>query len=237
MHKPAILIIGRDGRFPQSLETRLFRSGCEVLTASTGKQGVKRALDALPDAVVLGYDIPDMDSLDICGQIRGHLPPQKVPVFLLTPNHGDDHPANAASPASESVDREWLSIELGMNALQSCTKGNANGDERISTQGLEMDWHRHRATIDGRRLDLTPTEFRLLWALAGEPGKVFDRRLLKSECANGGSRGQVRTIDVHIKAIRGKLSERSTLIETVHGIGYRFREPVSVYEEALSPRS
>jgi two-component system phosphate regulon response regulator PhoB len=87
-----------------------------------------------------------------------------------------------------------------------------------------MDRRRHSASIDGRPLNLTPTEFRLLWTLASEPGSVFDRQHLSRTCHISGTTGRAATIAVHIKAVRGKLGDRSDLIETVHGVGYRFRE-------------
>jgi two-component system phosphate regulon response regulator PhoB len=124
------------------------------------------------------------------------------------------------------MDDHWRDVQRSMNTLLSLGEDTVERENMISSQGLEMDWRRHRASIDGRALGLTRTEFRLLWALASEAGKVFDRRLLTRMCGcNGSPRVQVRTIDVHINTIRGKLGDRSTLIETVHGVGYRFREP------------
>jgi two-component system phosphate regulon response regulator PhoB len=225
MSKTAVLIIGKGGHLRRSLETRLRRAGCDVLTASDGQQSVDRALDAQPDVVMLGYDMPDGDCLEVCRRIRSRLHSRQTPVFLLPPDSDGNELADDVLEDRDPVGGQWHSIERGMRALLTRMEATADGDDRISNQGLDMDWRRHRATIDGRPLDLTPTEFRLLWALASEPGKVFDRRLLAKVCACGGRlRGQARTIDVHIKAVRGKLGDRSTLVETVHGVGYRFRE-------------
>ena len=88
-----------------------------------------------------------------------------------------------------------------------------------------MDRRRHRAWIDGCELNLTPTEFRLVWMLAEDPGRVFERRDLFAACTGDEGSRHARTIDVHVKAIRAKLGERADLVETVHGVGYRLCDP------------
>jgi DNA-binding response OmpR family regulator len=173
---------------------------------------------------MLGDDLPDGDSLDVCRRIRTNLPPRQAPVFLLTPDHDEDSPLDDVSPDWDAVSRHWHNIERGVDALLSWAHAQPNGSDRISIQGLEIDRRRHTASIDGRALNLTPTEFRLLWTLASEPGSVYDRQHLARTCQISGNSGQARTIAVHIKAVRGKLGDRSDLIETVHGVGYRFRE-------------
>ena len=98
-----------------------------------------------------------------------------------------------------------------------------------------MDRRRFTGTADGRDLGLTTTEFRLLWALASEPGRVFQRRELANACGSAG-RTRDRTVDVHVKAVRDKLGERACLLETVQRVGYRFRE-WNEHDEAFSSRS
>lgn len=84
-----------------------------------------------------------------------------------------------------------------------------------------MDLRRHETRVDGRALRLTPLEFRLLWTIASEPGKVYNRQQLGRCCRKPPHGRGERTIDVHIKSLRTKLGERADLIQTVHGVGYR----------------
>ncbi len=95
---------------------------------------------------------------------------------------------------------------------------------RISTQGLEIDARRFRCFVEGRELKLTLTEFRLLYTLARGGGVVFTRQELATSCLGAAADTQQRTIDVHIKTLRQKLAERADLVETVRGVGYRFRD-------------
>ncbi|MEX0587104.1 MAG: response regulator transcription factor, partial [Pirellulales bacterium] len=95
--------------------------------------------------------------------------------------------------------------------------------DRLAFGALEIDRKRFVATVAGRVLPLTPTEFRLLWILARDPGRVFSRAELSNIYARSHVPVQPRTIDVHIKSIRQKLAAHGEMIETVRGIGYRFR--------------
>jgi two-component system phosphate regulon response regulator PhoB len=108
----------------------------------------------------------------------------------------------------------------------------------LVSQGIMMDRERHRVTADDEMLDLTPSEFGLLEALIRQPGRVFSRSELIDAALGGDSLVLERTIDVHIRSLRKKLEKRAPLIETVRGVGYRFRDPISAidveYEEAAA---
>ena len=102
------------------------------------------------------------------------------------------------------------------------------------TGGIEIDRGRHRVLASGQSVDVTPTEFRLLWELSNAPGYAFSREDLAQSCLGPNGSAGVRTIDAHIKALRRKLGAYGTLIETVRGIGYRFFEPVDRREPVAS---
>jgi two-component system phosphate regulon response regulator PhoB len=106
---------------------------------------------------------------------------------------------------------------------------------RIHHRGIEIDRDRHLVLVDGNEARLTPTEFRILWVLLSEPGRVFSRAQLTAACIGENAPVHERTIDVHIKAIRQKLGERADLIETVRGIGYRFGDALTGRPDAVAP--
>jgi DNA-binding response OmpR family regulator len=223
--KPAVLIIGKDDHAGRQLADQLHRAGCVVHTEEDVQQGVWRAMDTPPEVVVLDQDLPGADPWEICRQIRSELPPRGAPAFLLTPNGSRD---GFAGPSSRAADESVADPARGkpwLDALLSWAHQVAPRPARISVSGLEMDLRKRLAALDGRDLGLTPTEFRLLWILAGEPGRVFERSQLTRWCHRGGQHGiRMRTIDVHVKSIRNKLGAQAGLVETVHGVGYRFRE-------------
>jgi two-component system phosphate regulon response regulator PhoB len=223
MVKPSVLIIGRNESLRHRLASSLQNAGCQVFTAADGRQGVQQAVDALPDIVMLGQDLPDSDSLEVCREIRRLLQPRRSPVFLVTPDGDADEASGERRGKMPSVNRGWNYVEYGFGALLAWIDASGGVHDRIACQGLELDRRRFLATLEGRNIGLTATEFRLLWLLASEPGKVFDRQQLAQLCGTGG-RSRIRTVDVHIKAIRDKLGDRACLVTTVHGVGYRFTE-------------
>jgi two-component system phosphate regulon response regulator PhoB len=94
----------------------------------------------------------------------------------------------------------------------------------VASGPIEINRAQHRATLDGEELKLTPTEFRLLWSLARQPGRAFSRQELMEAGMGDNSLVLERTIDVHVKSLRQKLGAHAEAIETVRGVGYRYRE-------------
>jgi DNA-binding response OmpR family regulator len=234
MQKPSVLIIGKAGQLQEGLEARLRVAGCRVSTATDGRTGVAGAVATQPDIVLLDSDLPDADALDVCREIR-RLQSRRLPVFLLTPEHRTDagSPDMFRGPALR--DQRWEYFEYGFGALLAWIETASGTNDRIIGHGLELDRRRFTAAADGRDLGLTTTEFRLLWALACEPGRVFQRRELAAACGSA-DRTRERTVDVHVKSVRDKLGDRAFLLETVQRVGYRFREWTE-HDQTLSSRS
>src|SRR5262249_8867913 len=111
-----------------------------------------------------------------------------------------------------------------IKALQRRIETKAEPTDAIEHQGVRIDRIRHQASVGGRALDLTPTEFRLLECLLRQPGRAFSRAQLMDAAIGEGAVVLERTIDVHIKTLRRKMNSAADLIETVRGVGYRFRE-------------
>jgi two-component system phosphate regulon response regulator PhoB len=111
-------------------------------------------------------------------------------------------------------------------------KGGGDGGDVVEHQGVRIDRVRHRGSVNGQDLDLTPTEFRLLECLLRQPGRAFTRAQLMDAAIGDGAIVLERTIDVHIKTLRRKLGTAGELIETVRGVGYRFSEGREGSEEA-----
>jgi len=233
LHKPSVVIIGKRGQLQEGLEARLRTAGCRVLTASDGRSGVAGSAVVQPDIVFLDWELPDADALDVCREIRRQQP-RHPPVFLLTPDQLPDAGKPDAVGEAAWRHQRWDYFEYGFGALLAWIEAASGNSERMASHGLELDRRRFTATLDGRDLGLTTTEFRLLWALACEPGRVFQRRELAAACGSG-DRTRERTVDVHVKAIRDKLGGRAFLLETVQRVGYRFRE-WDGHDQTLSSR-
>ena len=208
-------------QYSGAIKPRLRRANCEVLTAQTPADARQLARSSQPDCVLLDGNLSAADPLELSWQIRDQLKGQAVPVFFLsqcteaTDANGSSANGSEAPPCIASLVEQFAGY-LGRGEPSSPESGVVN------YMGLSIDRRRHRATIDDRRLDLTPTEFRLLWMLSSQPGFVLPREELTEACLSAAATVQQRTIDAHIKAIRRKLEDRGDLIETVRGVGYRF---------------
>ena len=231
LQKPSILIVGKTGPLQQGLEARLRTAGCRVSTAADGRSGVAGAVEARPDIVLLNSDLPDADALEVCREIRHRLQPGCLPVFLLTPEYAQPVGRLLTLGNASFAQQQWKYFEYGFGALLAWIETATGTNERIVSHGLELDRRRFIATVEGRDIGLTATEFRLLWALASEPGRVFQRREL-AEAGGSAGRTRERTVDVHVKSIRDKLGDRAFLLETVQRVGYRFREGNGTVNEA-----
>ena len=110
-----------------------------------------------------------------------------------------------------------------IKALLRRSTGQERSGDIVTTHGIEIDRVSHVAKLDGGELQLTPTEFQLLWTLARQPGRAFTRNELMDRCRGADAPSFERTIDVHIRSLRHKLEGSSEVIETVRGVGYRCR--------------
>jgi len=110
-----------------------------------------------------------------------------------------------------------------VKALLRRNEGGASTKEHISAHGIEIDKLHHTVTFNEEELDLTPTEFRLLWTLANQPGRPFSRNELMDTSRGEDANALERTIDVHVRSLRKKLGAAADIVETVRGVGYRFQ--------------
>lgn len=218
MASPVVLIIAPPGPLLDVVANDLREAGCRVETATDGAAGERTAAVANPDVIVLPERLPDVDALEVCRRIRDRAASGPGPYIVLAPQESSDSPKDPPGSALQQLAR-------GVGALVQRGGILIRRDEQLACGDLVVDGKRHRATIRGRDLHLTPTEFRLLAAFVREPGRVFSRQELAEIGCGDPSRLQTRAIDVHIKSIRQKLREDASLIETVHGLGYRLREP------------
>ncbi len=199
----------------EEFEGQLRQAGHCVETIADTREGVRRAGDFLPDVIILDQRLPDAENLEVCRRIRSEVSPSQEPAYLLLPRLF----------LAENRGRGEATLSERLQALLEIAPGGsrASRDVRLSIGGLDMDLRRHEATLDGRSLRLTPIEFRLLWTIAGDPCSVHDRQELGQRCRDHQNVRRERTIDVHIKSLRTKLGERADLIQTVHGLGYRWK--------------
>lgn len=217
-----VLVVEDERDIRELLRRYLERAGYAVLTSGTGSEALLLLVDSSPDLVLLDLGLPDIDGFEVLQRATE----VSIPVIALTARSSvedrirglergaDDYVTKPFSP-QEVVLR--VGAVLGRHVALDATSQASFGGGR-----LLIDETRHEAVIDGRALDLTPTEWGVLAALSGSPGRVYSRAELVNRVRGYEFAGYERTIDSHVKNLRRKLGDDgSQIVETVMGIGYR----------------
>jgi two-component system phosphate regulon response regulator PhoB len=226
MSQPRILIIEDERGLTQTLDYNFRREGFDVTVAYDGPDGLRKAQMLMPEVIILDLMLPGMSGLDVCRVLRDSDKTRSIPVLMLTAKAEEADQVIGFSLGADDYVTKPFSVKVlvqRVKALQRRSKGTADVADVIECEQVRIDRFKHKVTVDGRELVLTPTEFRLLESLIRQPGRAFTRLQLIDAAIGGGSIVLERTIDVHVKSLRRKLG-RPELIETVQGVGYRFRE-------------
>jgi two-component system phosphate regulon response regulator PhoB len=231
MPNPRILIIEDEKGLVQSLTWYFNREGYETVAVHDGADGLRKAQALLPDLILLDLMLPGMGGLDVCRELRAGEKTRQIPIVMLTARAEEaDQVEGFAKGADDYVTKPFSNKVLLQRVKAILRRAEAAREDADVTEHLavKVDRVRHQVTVADRKLDLTPTEFRLLECLIRQPGRAFTRHQLMDAAIGEGSIVLERTIDVHIKTLRKKLGDvkggSPDLIETVRGIGYRFRE-------------
>ena len=223
---PTVLVVEDERDIREVLRRYLERAGLSVLTTGTGAEAIRLLTSAPPDLVLLDLGLPDVDGTDVLREIHAAGRP---PVLVLTARSTiDDRIHGLQLGADDYVTKPFSPAEVVLRVQAVLHRsGGQPGPGGPVTYGkgrLRIDEPRHAASLDGRSLDLTPTEWDLLAAVAAAPERVFSRYELVNRIRGYEYAGYERTIDSHVKNLRHKLgASGADVLETVLGVGYRLR--------------
>ncbi len=227
MAKARILIIEDDLSLAEVLSYNLRNEGYEVTLAHDGQDGLTRAQLTTPDLVILDVMLPVIDGLDVCRRLRADPATRDVLILMLTAKAEELDELVGLSLGADDFVTKPFSVKVLLERIKALLRRRqpevATGTV-IACHGVVIDRSRHKVTSTGRSLELTRSEFRLLDTLIRQPGRVFERSELIDAALGEDTIVMERTIDVHIRALRRKLGKQADVIETVRGVGYRFRE-------------
>lgn len=221
-----ILIIEDERGLTDVLEYNLKREGYETIVAHDGQEGLRKAQTLLPELILLDIMLPGVNGLDICRELRSGERTRDIPIIIISAKSEETDQVVGFSLGADDYVTKPFHVKVllqRIKALQRRIEGVADPVDVVEHLGVRIDRVRHRAYAEEHELDLTPTEFRLLECMLRQPGRAFTRHQLMDAAIGEGAIVLERTIDVHIKTLRKKLGT-SDLIETVRGVGYRFRE-------------
>lgn len=227
MARGRVLIIEDDKDILNLVAWHLKAADYEVLKAEDGVSGLETALREKPDLVVLDLMLPGMDGLDVCKTLKRNKETGAMPIIMLTARGEEaDRIVGLELGADDYVVKPFSPRELVLRvqAVMRRAAAPAPAQDVLAEEGIAVDVQAHRVWIDGEEVVLTATEFKLLSELMHNRGRVLTRDRLLDRVWGYQFEGYARTVDTHIRRLRQKLGPYAHLVETIRGVGYRFRE-------------
>lgn len=228
------LIVEDENEIADLVKFHLERDGIQVSVARNGRKAIEMVQGAGYDLIVLDLMLPDLDGLEICRRLKGQDRTKEIPVVMLTARGEEsDIVAGLEMGADDYVTKPFSPRVLMARLRNALRKTGANEPtERIGLVNgrLLIDRERHVVTVDGQTIELTVTEFGILHFLALRPGFVRTRDQIISAVHGRNTVLSSRTVDVHVTAVRRKLGALGECVQTVRGVGYRFRDPNDLTE-------
>ncbi|MBK9979356.1 MAG: response regulator [Gemmatimonadetes bacterium] len=228
-----VLVVDDEPDIVALVAYHLVKAGYRVSTASTGHDAVAQARQERPALIVLDLMLPGMSGFEVLEQLRAEESTRDIAVLMLTARKDEpDRIKGLSLGADDYLTKPFSPQELTLRVgaiLRRMQQGQQQPGDTLRVGPIAIDRAAHRVAVDGRDIDLTPTEYKLLLTLAERRGRVQARAHLLETVWDAAPDIQTRTVDMHVQRLRTKLESAGELIETVRGFGYRL--------QAAQPRS
>ncbi len=229
MARERILVVDDEQDILELIRYNLSREGYQIETVTTGEEAIKVARDRHPDLIILDLMLPGIDGLDVCRLLKGETRTSDIPIIMLTAKGEESDVVAGLELGAEDYMTKPFSpkvlIARVRNILRRKTRSAEEKEVKIIViENMKIDPSKHKVTIGKEDIDLTATEFSLLLFLAKRPGWVFTRSQIITGVKGDDYPVTDRSVDVQILNLRKKLGKMGDYIETVRGVGYRFKE-------------
>ena len=231
MGQEVVIVVEDESDIREVIEHNLCREGYVVRATPNGEDGLHLARTASPDLVLLDLMLPGLDGVEVCRRLKADPVTRSIPVIMVTAKGEEsDVVLGLGVGADDYVAKPFSPKELLARVKAVLRRGPLKEEQadpaRIVRGEVVIDVARHEVRVDGESVAFTATEMRLIHFLASHAGRVFTRDHLLARVVGEDAVVVDRNIDVHIRALRKKLDRHRDLIETIRGVGYRFRDDV-----------
>ncbi len=231
MDKPTILIVEDEEDIQQLVSFHLLKENFHVICADDGNQALEKFNTEKVDLIILDIMLPGKNGLDVCKAIKNDPRGKQIPIIMLTARSEEQDIIEGLETGAD----DYITKPFSPKVLVARVKAHLRRKENLyqdSEQdrskvclpmGLEINLDLFKVTLNGKEIDLTISEFNILKLLALRPDRVFSRQQIIDAIRGDGYEVTARAVDVQIHGLRKKLGQAGSLIETVRGVGYRFK--------------
>ncbi len=228
-HDPRILVVDDEPDILNLLDYNLKKAGFKVLSAKDGPEAIDTARLRKPDLILLDIMLPDMEGTEVLKRLKTYEATRHIPVIMLTAKGEEvDKIVGFELGAEDYITKPFSPRELILRVRavlkRASEPAEPQGGKTLSFRELIVDLSRHRVTVRGAEVELSSQEFKLLSELLGSRGMVLSRDSILDRAWGRDCFVIPRTVDTHVRRLREKLKSAGKYIETVRGVGYRFRE-------------
>ncbi len=228
MTKSKICIVEDEADILELLRHNLAREGYQVFTAATGEEAVKNIPRQMPDLVLLDLMLPGLDGLEVCRQLKQSPQTAGIPIIMVTAKGEESDIVAGLELGADDYITKPFSIKVLIARARSLLRRKRNPladpAATVRAHDLIVNPGRHEVLVKGKPVEMTFSELRILHFLASRPGWVMTRDQIVDAVRGADYAVTDRAVDVQIVGIRKKLGARADYIETVRGVGYRFKE-------------
>lgn len=230
MGKERILVVEDECDIRELVRHNLVKEGYNLTCVSSGEDALTAAFASLPDLIILDIMLPGIDGLNVCRMLRQDARTREIPIMLLTAKTSDEDVVVGLEVGADDYITKPFSPKVLAARVRALLRRDRlpapSGDSCINRCGIIIDSDKYTVEAGGVPIKLSATEFRLLSVLARNEGRVLTRDQLIDSVHGTDYAVTSRSVDVQVVGLRKKLGEQGGCIETVRGVGYRFREEV-----------
>ncbi len=228
MAKERILVVDDEDDILELITFNLFREGFKVFTADNGEKAIRIAKSEIPDMIILDLMLPGIDGLEVARVLKSRDNTKAIPIIMLSAKGDESDIVSGLELGADDYITKPFSPKILIARIRAVLRRKSdeisNENTPLHVHAFMIDPHRREVMVDENPVELTYTEFQVLYFLARRPGWVFTRTQIVDAAKGENYAVTDRSVDVQIVGLRKKLGDAGKFIETVRGVGYRFRE-------------
>ena len=226
--KPHIQIIEDEPDIADLLEFNIINAGYKSSKSKDGETGLEKVREMRPDLILLDLLLPGINGLDVCSILKSDTQTKSIPIIMLTALGQEKDIVKGLDSGADDYITKPFSVEILLARIKAVLRRNLSDkttqEDNVSIHGITITPKTRGVLVENKKLNLTFTEFQILYLLASHPGWVFTRYQIIDKIREDNYPVTDRSVDFQIVGLRKKLGNHGKVIETVHGVGYRFQD-------------